>query len=413
MPAPARPPGERPGLFAEPSGPLAELRGRVRDFIDREVIPSEDELDGEPGAGSADLMRELQRKAKAEGLWALGLPADLGGGGLSLLEYAFINEVIGRSEAAIEALGTLQTQDAMMLDRYATASQRARWLAPLVAGEILPATGMTEPEAAGSDPRQVRTRALMEDGHWVINGHKWFTSNADRAGFVTVLARTDDPEVSAAGTGPGAPQFSMIIVPAGTPGFEVVRVIRTMGDTAGHHCEVRLRDVRVPADHLLGERGRGLDIGKMRLGPGRIFHCMRWLGQAQRAFELMCERANSRHAHGSLLAQKGAVQRFIAESATEIQASRLLTLDAAAKLDAGADASAEISMIKVFGARMLHNVIDRAIQVHGALGVSGDAPLERMYRRARYARIYDGPDEVHEMVVARRILRDPRNVPWV
>ncbi len=186
-----------------------------------------------------------------------------------------------------------------------------------------------------------------------------------------------------------------------------------MGHTGGGHCEVRLTDVHVPRENLLGQRGKGFLIAQKRLGPGRIFHSMRWLGQAQRAFELMCERAKSRYAHGSLLSEKGEIQRYIAESAAEIQAARLMTLDAAQAIDAGGEARVEIALIKFWGARMLHNVIDRAIQVHGALGVTSDTPLEFMYREARYARIYDGPDEVHRMTVARRLLRDPINgTPW-
>jgi alkylation response protein AidB-like acyl-CoA dehydrogenase len=186
-----------------------------------------------------------------------------------------------------------------------------------------------------------------------------------------------------------------------------------MGHTGGHHCEVQLRDVRVPKHNLLGKRGEGFIVAQRRLGPGRIFHCMRWLGQAERAFELLCERAKTRFAHGSLLGEKGEIQRYVAESAAQIQAARLMTLDAARVLDEGGQARVEISLIKFWGARMLHDVIDRAIQVHGALGVTGDTPLERMYREARYARIYDGPDEVHRMVVARRLLRDPYGgAPW-
>jgi len=201
--------------------------------------------------------------------------------------------------------------------------------------------------------------------------------------------------------------------PTDTPGYTIERVVPTMGHTGGGHCEVRLTDVHVPRENLLGERGKGFLIAQKRLGPGRIFHSMRWLGQAQRAFELMCERAKSRFAHGSLLSEKGEIQRYIAESAAEIQAARLMTLDAAQAINAGGEARVEIALIKFWGARMLHNVIDRAIQVHGALGVTGDTPLEFMYREARYARIYDGPDEVHRMIVARRLLRDPVNgTPW-
>ena len=201
-------------------------------------------------------------------------------------------------------------------------------------------------------------------------------------------------------------------MPTDAPGYEIVRVVPTMGHTGGAHCEIRLTNVRVPKENLLGKRGPGFVIAQKRLGPGRIFHCMRWLGQAQRAFELMCQRANTRWAHGSLLSEKGEIQRFVAESAAEIQAARLMTLDAAMAMDAGTEARVEISLVKFWGAAMLHNVIDRAIQVHGALGVTSDTPLERMCREARYARIYDGPDEVHRMVVARRLLKDPGSAPW-
>ena len=252
----------------------------------------------------------------------------------------------------------------------------------------------------------MQTTARLDGDEWVINGHKWFTSGASRAAFTTVFAITE-PEAD------GHAKFSSIIVPTDTPGYEIVRTVPTMGHTGGQHCEVRYENVRVPKENLLGERGQGFVIAQRRLGPGRIFHCMRWLGQAQRAFELMCDRANARYAHGSLLAEKGEIQRYVAESAAEIQAARLMTLDAAEAMDTGSQARVEISLIKFWGARMLHNVIDRAIQVHGALGVTSDTPLEKMYREARYARIYDGPDEVHRMVVARRLLRDPyHGTPW-
>jgi acyl-CoA dehydrogenase len=384
---------------------LAELRVSVRRFVDEEVIPREPELDADDAAAEA-LMRELQSRAKREGLWALGHPEEIGGGGLPFLDYVAINEVIGRSEHAMAALGTHSLQDSIMLHLFATPEQRERYLLPLVNADIYPSVGMTEPEVAGSDPTQVRTTAVLEGDHWVIEGHKWFTTWAHRAAFTTVFARTD-PEADTHRS------FSMIIVPTDTPGYEVVRVVPTMGHTGGGHCEVRLRNCRVPGANLLGERGDGFRIAQKRLGPGRIFHCMRWLGQAERAFELMCARALEREAFGSRLADKGEIQAYIAESAAEIQAARLMTLDAARAIDAGDEARTEISLIKFYGARMLHNVVDRAIQVHGALGTTSDTPLERMYRNARYARIYDGPDEVHHMVVARRLLAGFRDsAPW-
>ena len=322
------------------------------------------------------------------------------------MAFVYLNEVIGRSEYGQVAVGSLSMQDSIMLHLYASETQRKRWLEPLVAGEIYPSVGLTEPGVAGSDPTLMQTTAVQDGDEWVINGHKWFTSGASRAAFTTVFAITE-PEAD------GHAKFSSIIVPTDTPGYEIVRAVPTMGHVGGQHCEVRYTDVRVPMENLLGNRGEGFVIAQKRLGPGRIFHCMRWLGQAQRAFELMCDRANSRYAHGSLLSEKGEIQRYVAESAAEIQAARLMTIDAAQAMDTGSQARVEISLIKFWGARMLHNVIDRAIQVHGALGVTSDTPLDKMYREARYARIYDGPDEVHRMVVARRLLRDPRHgTPW-
>src|SRR3954470_6707713 len=385
---------------------LTDLRARMRTFIDEQVIPAESVIEHRDDA-AGDALEALKERAKAEGLWALGHPEELGGGGLPLMDFALLNEIIGRSEYGQLAVGTVSMQDSIMLDLHASPGQRERWLAPLVAGEIYPSVGLTEPEVAGSDPTLMQTTAQLDGDHWVVNGHKWFTSNGSRAAFVTVFAKTDPDAAS-----PYA-RFSAILVPTDTPGYEIVRAVPTMGHISGDHCEVRYNDVRVPAENLLGQRGGGFVIAQKRLGPGRIFHCMRWLGQAQRAFELMVARANERWAHGSLLREKGEIQRYIAMSAAEIQAARLMTLDAARVMDSGDEARVQISLIKFWGAQMLHNVIDRAIQVHGALGVTGDTPLERMYREARYARLYDGPDEVHRMVVARTLSSaDPSTYPW-
>ena len=381
------------------------LRTRMRRFIDEQVVPAEPALAREDGEAAAT-MRRLKEAAKREGLWALGHPREIGGGGVPFMPFVFLNEVIGRSHWGQAAVGTLSMQDSIMLHLYGTPEQQRRWLDPLVAGEIYPSVGLTEPEVAGSDPTLMQSTARLDGDHWVVNAHKWFTSGANRAAFTTIFAITE-PDAPAHG------RFSSIIVPTDAPGYEIVRVVPTMGHTGGAHCEIRLTDVRVPKENLLGGRGQGFVVAQKRLGPGRIFHCMRWLGQAERAFELMCQRAKSRFAHGSLLSEKGEIQRYIAESAAEIQAARLMTLDAARAMDEGSEARVEIALIKFWGARMLHNVIDRAIQVHGALGVTGDTPLEFMYREARYARLYDGPDEVHRMVVARRLLKDPLGgTPW-
>ena len=385
---------------------LSDLRRRMKEFIDGEVIPAEDVLLGHDAAAEEKL-EQLKAEAKRRDLWALGHPREIDGGGLPFMDFVYLNEIIGRSEWGQFAVGTVSMQDSIMLHLYASDAQRERYLKPMVAGEIYPSVGLTEPEVAGSDPTQMRTTAVLDGDEWVINGHKWFTSGAHRAAYTTVFAMTD-PDA-----GSRHAKFSAIIVPTDTPGYDNVRAVPTMGTTNGDHCEVYYRDVRVPKENLLGEQGKGFLIAQKRLGPGRIFHCMRWLGQAQRAFELMVARANSRYAHGGLLAEKGEIQRYVAESAAEIQAARLMTLDAARAMDRGDEARVEISLIKFWGATMLHNVIDRAIQVHGALGVTSDTPLDRMYREARYARLYDGPDEVHRMVVARQLLStEPSTWPW-
>jgi len=384
---------------------LRALKTQLKAFVNEVVIPSEPELMRED-ANSERVAAELKAKAKEAGLWALGHPSEIGGGGLPFMDFVYLNEVIGRSHWGQWAVGSLSMQDSIMLHLYASDEQRERFLKPLVAGEIYPSVGLTEPEVAGSDPTQMQATAVLDGDEWVISGHKWFTSGANRAAFTTVFAITE-PDAEKHN------KFSSIIVPTDTDGYEIVRVVPTMGHTGGNHCEVNYNDVRVPYENLLGGRGQGFHIAQKRLGPGRIFHSMRWLGQAQRAFELMCERAKTRYAHGSYLAEKGDIQAMIAESAAEIQAARMMTLDAARAIDSGSEARTEISLIKFWGARMLHNVVDRAIQVHGALGVTADTPLEFMYREARYARLYDGPDEVHRMVVARRLVRDPyEGVPW-
>lgn len=376
------------------------IRDAVRAFMVNHVEPAEAVLhDGGPAA--ARLIGELQARAKADGLWALGHPTELGGGGMGFLDYVYVNEVQGRSEYGQIALGTFTLQDSLMLHAHAHPGQRERWLRPLVAAEISPSFAMTEPEVASSDPTQLRTAAVLDGGEWVINGRKWFTTGASRAAYTTVMVRTE----------PDAPDhraFSMIIVPTDTPGYTIVRETPVLGIRGGH-CEVAYDDVRVPADHLLGERGRGFAIAQERLGPGRIFHAMRWLGQAQRAFDLLCDRLVHREAFGGPLADKQLMQQHVFDSYAQIQACRLLTLHAAEAVDRGGDARVEIGAVKVVGARMLHDVIDRAVQAHGAAGLTDDTPLSHMYRTARFARIYDGPDEVHVQSVARRLLATYRD----
>jgi alkylation response protein AidB-like acyl-CoA dehydrogenase len=389
-----------PMSFEVPSH-VRPIRDAVESFVRERVEPAEPVLH-EGGDEAADLMARLQADAKAEGLWALGHPKELGGGGLPFMDYVYVNEVQGRSEFGQLALGTFTLQDSIMLHKYASPRWRSEYLDRLVQAEVWPSFAMTEPEVASSDPTQLRTTATLDGDEWVIRGHKWFTTGANRATYTTVMCRTEDESVSP------YLAYSMIVVPTDTPGYTIVRETPVLGIRGGH-CEVVYDDVRVPAENLLGPRGHGFVIAQERLGPGRIFHCMRWLGQAQRAFELMCQRLNSRTAFGEPLAAKQLMQQHVFESYAQIQSCRLLTLHAAAAIDRGEQARVEIGAIKVVGARMLHDAIDRAIQCYGAAGLTDDTPLSFMYRAARFGRIYDGPDEVHVHTVARRILKQFRD----
>jgi acyl-CoA dehydrogenase len=383
-----------------PTEEIQELRERYRAFMEEHVYPNERALH----ADDAELIRSLQAKAKEQGLWAPHVPPEAGGSGQGFLAYAHLNEEIGRSTYAQLVFGC-QAPDAgnaEILHLYGTDEQKQRWLKPLVAGEIRSFFSMTEPEVPGSDPTTVRTKAVRDGDEWVIDGHKWFSSGADGAAFGIVMAVTDpaaEPHRRA----------SQIVVPADAPGVEVVGAIPVMGHAGrgwSTHCEVWYRGVRVPVENTLGEPGDGFRIAQKRLGPGRIHHVMRWLGQMQRAFELLCSYSLEREAFGSRLADKQTVQNWIANSAAEIHACRLMTLDAAHKIDEGDEARVEVSVIKYYAAQALHDVIDRAIQVHGARGLTDETPLAEMYANARAARIYDGPDEVHRMVVSRRILKE-------
>jgi acyl-CoA dehydrogenase len=284
---------------------------------------------------------------------------------------------------------------------FGTDEQKEQWLHPLVAGQIRSFFSMTEPDVPGSDPTTLQTRAVREGDDWVIDGHKWFSSSAQGAAFGIVMAVTD-PDA-----GPHA-RATQIIVPADTPGVDVVRPIVVMGHEGKGwttHCEVRYTNVRVPVANTLGAEGAGFLIAQKRLGPGRIHHVMRWLGQMQRAFDLMCEYSLRRETSSGPLSGKQTIQNWIADSYAEIQACRFMTLDAAHKIDAGDEARVEVSAIKFYAARVLNDVIDRAVQVHGARGLTDETPLAGMLMQARAGRIYDGPDEVHRQVVARRILK--------
>jgi acyl-CoA dehydrogenase len=383
-----------------PTEAIQELRGRYRAFMEEHVYPNERALRGD----DAELIQSLQAKANAQGLWAPHVPPEAGGTGQGFLAYAHLNEEIGRSTYAQLVFGC-QAPDAgnaEILHLFGTDAQKERWLKPLVAGEIRSFFSMTEPEVPGSDPTTLRTRAVRDGNEWVIDGHKWFSSGAEGARFGIVMAVTDP-------TAEPHRRASQIVVPAETPGVEIVGPTPVFGHAGSGwstHCEVWYRGVRVPVENTLGEPGDGFRIAQKRLGPGRIHHVMRWLGQMQRAFELLCSYSLEREAFGSRLADKQTVQNWIADSAAEIHACRLMTLDAAHKIDDGDEARVEVSVIKYYAAQVLHDVVDRAIQVHGARGLTDETPLAEMYANARAARIYDGPDEVHRMVVSRRILKE-------
>ena len=389
--------------FALPPDMQAVL-SRVRAFVEAYVVPLE------PGIGRgfwalAPELDHVRARARAEGLWLPQIAREHGGMGLSVLEHGLVSEVLGRTPLGHYALGC-QAPDAgniELLLEYGSSAQRDRFLAPLLRGEARSAFAMTEPEHAGSNPVWLSTRAVLEGDEWVIDGHKWFTSSVDGAAFVIVMAVTD-PDASP------HERASMIIVPTDTRGFVHVRNVPVMGE-AGEgwmsHGEVRFESCRVPVDHVIGGRGKGFALAQARLGPGRIHHCMRWLGICERAFEAMCSRAATRElAPGDFLGERQTVQDWIAQSRAEIEAARLLVLRAAWTIDLQGvkQARDQISMIKYYTADVMLRVVDRAIQVHGALGMTDDTVLAYFYRHERGARIYDGPDEVHRSVVARRSL---------
>jgi acyl-CoA dehydrogenase len=385
-----------------------DLRKRLVAFMDEHVYAAE-KVAAEQVHASGDphhmprVIKDLQQKAKAQGLWNLFLPDREHGAGLKNWEYGVLCEIMGRSMIAprIFNCAAPDTGNMEILAEYGTPEQKKRWLEPLLAGEIRSCFSMTEPEVAGSDPTLLRTRAVRDGDDYVINGHKWFTSGAYGAALAIVMTVTD-PDAA-----PHA-RATQIIVPMDSPGVKLVRPVPVMGHAGGGgHAEILYEDCRVPAANALGGQGEGFVIAQARLGPGRIHHCMRCVGEAERAFELMCQRANSRYVHGSYLAEKGMIQNMIAESRMEIDSARLMILHAAWKMDTVGkkEARQEIAMIKVIVPNMMMAVLDRAIQVHGALGVSDDTPIARMWREGRTMRLADGPDEVHKMTIARRELR--------
>ena len=383
----------------------------MRQFVREEIIPLETLADRWRSSQGRAIFKQitdpLKDEVRRQGLWAAHLPPDMGGQGFGQVKLGLMHEILGQCAYAPSVFGNNapDSGNAELIAVGGTDAQREQWMQPLLDGKVRSSFSMTEP-GAGADPTLLKTTAVRDGGEWVINGHKWFSSNASISDFLIVMCQTN-PDVEP------FRRFSMIIVPAGAPGVNILRDVPTMGEPdhktgePGGHAEILYENVRVPIENMIGNEGDGFLLAQKRLGPGRIHHAMRWLGQSQRAFDMLCERSLSRFVHGSLLAEKQMIQDWIAESYAEMQAARLLTLQAAWKMDqvGASKARVEIAVIKFWGAKVLYNVIDRAIQVHGSLGYTTDLPLESMYRAARAARIYDGPDEVHKVTVARQTLK--------
>lgn len=381
--------------------PLAEIRS----FLETHAHPMERAFLSRPFAELREQLGALREEVKRRGLWAPHLPPAFGGLGLPLPAFGEVSAVLGESPIGHYLFGCNAPDigNEELLLAHGTDEQQARWLAPLARGEIRSCFAMTEPEFAGSNPVHLGTTAVRDGESYVISGHKWFTSSADGAAFTIVMAVT-------APDAPAHERASQIIVPMDAPGLEFVRNIPVMGEGGSDyasHAELRFVDVRVPVSHRIGAEGRGFALAQERLGPGRIHHCMRWLGISERAFRMMVQRAATRElSPGEPLGKQQVVQHWIAECRAEMDAARLLVLDVAHRIEReGAHAARDgISLIKFHVAGVLQRVLDRAIQVHGALGMTDDTPLAYWFRHERGARIYDGPDEVHKSAVARRIL---------
>lgn len=381
------------------------------EFVEKELIPLEPEFLKSDFREMLPVLKEKQKMVKDMELWAPNHPAEYGGMGLNLVEHGLVSESLGRSPLGHFVFGC-QAPDAgnvEILHQYATDEQNKKYLKPLIDGDIRSCFAMTEVDMPGSNPVMMETTAVKDGDDYIINGHKWYTSSADGAEFAIAMAITN-PE------NPPYLNASMIIVPTDTPGFNLVRNIPVMGHEGSDyfsHGEILFQNCRVPQENLLGPEGHGFVIAQERLGPGRIHHCMRWLGICNRAFDLMCKRANERviSPDGKTLASKQIIQSFVSESAAEIKASKLMTLYAAWRIDTvGAkEARDDIALIKFMVANTMQKVVDRALQVHGGLGMTDDTILAFFYRHERAARIYDGADEVHKASIAKRILRNYDN----
>src|SRR5271166_2261221 len=392
---------------------INDIRMRTARIINEDILPVEDRLwhggrrsaagSGEDREAARKLRREVKEKVRAAGLWAPHLPQEYGGMGLDFLAHAHMNEILAYAVGAASLFGVVapNSGNQTILVKYGTEEQKRKWLLPLIEGTMESGFSMTEPENAGSDPRSLTTTAVRNGDEWVINGHKWFTSNGKAADFFIVMCRAAE---SGEEGRPG--RMVQIIVPTDTPGVDIVRGIGIWGRPTSDHCEVRYENVRVPVDNALGQVGDGHRAAQDRLGAGRIFHCMNSIGQMWRAFDLMVERTLTRQVHDGLLKDKQFIQGFIADSYIDIQAARLLTIHTAEKVDRGdPQARTDISAIKIFVPSAYTRVVDRAIQVWGAAGVSNDLPLAGMYLTARTLRLADGPDEVHRILIAKNVLR--------
>jgi acyl-CoA dehydrogenase len=379
---------------------LEDVRSRVASFVRDEVIPVEADIDR---TNLDERLAGLRTKARAAGLWNPHLPAEWGGLGLGALGMALVSQELGVSLVASLALNCMAPDEGNMhlLLHAASREQKERYLRPLAEGAVRSCFAMTERDVGSSDPAQLRTSAKRDGDGWVLDGEKWFITGAHGAAFAIVVARSeDDPELDP------RQRYSLFLVDADNPGWNVVREIPVMGtEGPGGHCEVRLNDCRVGPDALLGMPGEGFALSQVRLGPARLAHAMRWIGVAQRALDIGTQRAISREAFGSPLAGHEAVAWMLADSAIELYAARLMVLHAAWKIETGQSFKQEVAIVKVFVAETLGQIVDRAIQICGSLGYSADLPLERFYRDARAARIYDGPSEVHRMMIARNLVK--------
>ena len=390
-----------------------DIRMATAEIVNERILPNEGRLWGwladsanatnEVKAEAKALRLEIQDAVKQANLWAPHLPAEFGGMGLSFLQHAYMNEILAYSPGAASLFGVVapNSGNQKILVKYGTPQQHEQWLKPLTEGTMQSGFSMTEPDNPGSDPRALTTRAELDGDEWVINGHKWFTSNGTAADFFIVMCRTADPDDPSGEN----QKMTQIIVPKDTPGVNVVRGVPVWG-RASSHCEIKYENVRVPRENQLGSTGSGHQAAQDRLGAGRVYHCMNSIGSMWRAFDLMVDRLTTREVHGGeKLEEKQFMQGFVAESYMDIQSARLMTIHCAEKMEIGADPRTDISAIKIFVPAAYHRVVDRAIQVWGAAGVSGDLPLAGMYQGARTLRLADGPDEVHKILIAKLILR--------